>query len=120
LPTIGYGWLVFAISSVLGDQALCAVGTSFAWWRIPWDGDEGALEEGIVDDVALVIFALDNPVAGKDFALTDVGEDEGGIFALACVYQKGSAGSERFQSSSPVGGCSSGKIYVITLPIKKA
>jgi hypothetical protein len=89
------------------------------WW-IPWDGDEGALEEGVVDDITLVIFALDDPVAGKDFALADVGEEEGGVFALSCLYEEGSAGSERVQSSSPDGGCSSGKIYVITLFIKKA
>ncbi len=82
------------------DQALGSVVASFVGC-VPWDGNEGALEEGIIDDVALVIFALDDPVTGKDFALAGVGEDEGGICALCCVYQKGPAGSERFQSSSP-------------------
>lgn len=71
--------------------------------RIPWDGNEGALEEGVIDDVALAIFAFDDPVAGKDFALASVGEDEGGIGALLCVYQKRSAGAKGVQSSSPVG-----------------
>jgi hypothetical protein len=86
----------------LGDQELCTVVASFVGW-IPRDGNESALEEGVIDDVALVIFALDDPVTGKDFALAGVGEDEGGICALLCVYQKGSAGAEGAQSSSPVG-----------------
>ena len=87
----------------LGDQRLCTVVASLVGW-FPWDGSEGALEESVIDDVALVIFALDDPVAGKDFALTGVGEDEGGICALFSVYQKRSAGPEGVQSSSPVGG----------------
>ena len=86
----------------MDDQELCAVVATFVGW-IPWDRSEGALEEGVIDDVALVIFALDDPVAGKDFALTGVGEDEGGICALFSVYQKGSAGPKAVQSSSPVG-----------------
>jgi hypothetical protein len=76
--------------------------SSLVGW-VPWDRNEGALEEGVIDDVAFVILALDDPVAGKDFALADVGEDEGGICTLFCVYQKGSAGAEGIQSSSPVG-----------------
>ena len=84
----------------LGDQRLCAVVASFIGW-IPWDGNEGALEEGVIDDVALVIFALDDPIAGKHLALASVGEDEGGICALPCVYQKGPAGAEGVQSISP-------------------
>lgn len=86
----------------LDDQELCTVVAPLVGW-LPWDGNEGALEEGVIDDVALVIFALDDPVAGKDFALTGVGEDEGGICALFSVYQKGSAGPKAVQSSSPVG-----------------
>ena len=86
----------------LGDQRLCTVVAPFVGW-LPWDGNKGALEEGVIDDVTLVVFALDDPVAGKDFALTGVGEDKGGIFALLCVYQKGPAGTEGVQSSSPVG-----------------
>ena len=70
---------------------------------LPGDGGEGALEEGVVDDVALAVFALDDPVTGKDFALTGVGEDEGGIRALFGVYQKGPAGTEGVQSRSPDG-----------------
>ena len=87
---------------VVDGQELCTVVASFIGW-IPCNGNEGALEEGIVDDVALVIFAFDDPVAGKDFALTGISKDEGGIFALLCVYQKGPAGTEGVQSSSPVG-----------------
>ena len=86
----------------LDDQELCTVVAPLVGW-LPWDGNKGALEEGVIDDIALAIFALDDPVAGKDFALTGVGEDEGGICALFSVYQKRSAGPEGVQSSSPVG-----------------
>ena len=86
----------------MDDRELCAVIATFVGW-IPWDGNEGALEEGVIDDVALVIFAFYDPVASKDFAFAGVGEDGGGICALLCVYQKGPAGAEGVQSSSPVG-----------------
>ena len=87
---------------VVDGQELCTVVASFIGW-IPCNGNEGALEEGIVDDVALVIFAFDDPVAGKDFALTGISKDEGGIFALLCVYQKGPASPKGVQFSSPDG-----------------
>ena len=87
----------------LGDQRLCTVVAPFVGW-LPWNGNKGALEEGVIDDIALAIFALDDPVTGEDFALAGVGEDEGGICALFSVYQKRSAGPEGVQSSSPVGG----------------
>ena len=60
----------------------------------PGDWSEGALEEAVVDDVALVVFAFDDPVAGIGFALAGVGEDEGGVEALGSVYQKGSTSTE--------------------------
>jgi hypothetical protein len=53
------------------------------------------LEEGVVDDVALVIFSFDDPVAGIGFALSGVGEDEGGVEALCGVDEKGPAGAKR-------------------------
>ena len=62
---------------------------------LPWDGGKGALEEGVVDDVALVVLAFNDPVAGKGFALSGVGEDDGGLEALRGVYQKGPAGAKR-------------------------
>jgi hypothetical protein len=61
---------------------------------LPGDGSEGALEEVVVDDVALAIFAFDDPVAGEGFALAGVGEDEGGVEALRGVDEKGSAGTK--------------------------
>ena len=61
----------------------------------PGDRGKGALEEGVVDDVALVIFSFDDPVAGIGFALSGVGEDEGGVEALRGVDEKGSAGAKR-------------------------
>jgi hypothetical protein len=47
---------------------LAAVVAAFVGW-FPSDGSEGALEEGVVNYVALVIFALDDPVAGIGFTL---------------------------------------------------
>ena len=72
---------------------LAAVVAAFVGW-FPGDGGEGSLEEAVVDDVALVIFAFDDPVAGKGFALAGVGEDEGGVEALGGVDEKGSAGAK--------------------------
>jgi hypothetical protein len=63
--------------------------------RLPGDWDKGALEEGIVNDVAFVILAFDDPIAGIGFALTGVGEDEGGVEALRGIDEKGSAGAKR-------------------------
>jgi hypothetical protein len=62
--------------------------------RLPGDGSKGALEEGVVDDVTLVIFAFDDPVAWVGFALSGVSEDEGGVEALGGVDEKRSAGAE--------------------------
>jgi hypothetical protein len=61
---------------------------------LPGDRGKGALEEGVVDDVALVIFSFDDPVAGVGFALPGVGEDEGGVEALCGVDEKWPAGAK--------------------------
>jgi hypothetical protein len=63
--------------------------------RFPGDRSKGALEEGVVDDVAFVIFSFDDPVAGIGFALSGVCEDEGGVEALGGLDEKGSAGAKR-------------------------
>ena len=70
---------------------------------IPWYGREGALEEGVVDDVALVVFAFDDPVARVGFTLAAIGEDGGGLGALCGVYEKRSASTKGVQFSSPGG-----------------
>ena len=57
---------------------------TFTRW-FPRDGGKGALEEGVVDDVSLAIFAFNDPIAGIGFALSGVGEDEGGVEALRSV-----------------------------------
>ena len=62
---------------------------------LPWDWGKGALEKGVVDDVALVVLAFNDPVAGIGFALSGVGEDDGGVEALGGVYEKRSAGAKR-------------------------
>jgi hypothetical protein len=81
---------------------LTAVVASFVC-GLPGDGGEGALEKGVIHYVALVVFALDDPVAGKDFALTCIREDDGCVSALFCFYKKGSAGPKGLQLSSPDG-----------------
>ena len=64
---------------------LASVVTPF-FGGLPGDGGKGSLEEGVIHDVALVIFAFDDPVAGVSFALSGVCEDDGGVLALRCVY----------------------------------
>jgi hypothetical protein len=81
---------------------LAAVVSSFVR-GLPGDGGEGALEEGVVDDVALVVFAFDDPVAGVDFALAGVGEDGRRLSALRGVYEDRSAGAKGVHVSSPGG-----------------
>lgn len=71
----------------LGGSAsdeLAAVMAAFVG-RLPGDGCKGALEEGVVHDIALVVFALDDPVARIGLALTAVSKDQGGVEALRCV-----------------------------------
>jgi len=90
------------MTSRLGCTELAAVVSSFVR-RLPGDGGEGALEEGVVDDVALVVFAFDDPVAGVGFAMAAVSEDGGGMSALRGIYEKRSAGTKGVHFSSPGG-----------------
>src|ERR1700722_5403459 len=82
----GLRWAgVFGFGLRLEQEAeLAAVVATFARW-FPRDGSKGALEEGVVDDVAFVILAFDDPVTRVSFALSGVGEDEGGVEALRSV-----------------------------------
>jgi hypothetical protein len=62
--------------------------------RLPGDGGEGALEERVVDNVALLVFAFDDPVAGVRVSTTASGEEGSGSGALCGVYEKRSAGTK--------------------------
>jgi hypothetical protein len=73
---------------------LAAVVAAFAR-GFPGNRSKSALEEGVVDDVALVIFSFDDPVAGIGFALSGVGEDDGWVEALRGVDEKWPAGTKR-------------------------
>jgi hypothetical protein len=75
-------------------SGLAAVVAAFAR-GFPWNRCEGALEEGVVDDVTFAVFALDDPVAGIGFTLAGIGEDDRRVEALGGVYEKRSAGAER-------------------------
>jgi hypothetical protein len=70
---------------------------------LPWHGGEGPLEEGVIDDVTLVIFALDDPVAWENLAFSSVCEDRCRASALLGFYQEGSAGPKGLQGGSPAG-----------------
>src|ERR1700753_981210 len=69
--------------------------------RCPRDRGEGTLKEGIVDDVAFVIFTFDDPVAGIGLALAGIGEDKGGVGALGGVDKQGSTGAKRVPEALP-------------------
>ena len=94
----------------MDGAGLAAVVASFAY-GFPRDGGKGALEEGVVDDVALAVFAFDDPVARIGFALAGVGENEGGVEALGGVYEKRSAGAERVHVTLSWRLCSADMIY---------
>jgi hypothetical protein len=49
------------------------------------NGREGALEEGVVDDVAFAVFTVDDPLAFFDVAKAGVSGDGGGLLALLGV-----------------------------------
>ena len=80
----------------MSSTELTAVVASFVH-GLPWDGGKGALEESVVDYITLVVFAFDDPVAGKELAFTNIGEDGGWFAALFCLYKKWSAGPKCFQ-----------------------
>ena len=86
----------------------------------PGDGSEGALEEGIVDDVALVVFAFDDPVSGVGFAMAAVGEDGGGMSALRGIYEKRSAGTKGVHFNYSWQRCSANNLYFTPPLVKKA
>jgi hypothetical protein len=100
-------------------SCLAAVVAAFAG-RLPGDGGKGALEEGVVDDVTLVVFAFDDPVAGIGFALAGVGEDEGGVEALGRIYEKRSAGTEGVHQALLSVCALADLIYFSTTFVKKA
>ena len=107
------------MSSRLGGTELAAVVSSFVR-RLPGDGGEGALEEGVVDDVTLVIFAFDDPVAGVGFAMAAVSEDGDGVSALCGMYEKRSAGTKGVHFNFSWRRCSADNLYFITSLVKKA
>ena len=97
----------------LGGAELAAVVSPLVR-GLPRDGGEGALEEGVVDDVALVVFAFDDPVSGIGFAMAEVGKDGGGLSALGGIYEKRSAGTKGVHFSSP-GGVVQPTMYISLL-----
>jgi hypothetical protein len=90
----GAGWFRLRFRVQVVSPGLAAVVAAFAG-GLPGNRGKGALKEGVVDDVAFAVFALDDPVAGKGFALSGISEDYGGVEALGGVYEKRSAGAER-------------------------
>jgi hypothetical protein len=107
------------MSSRLGGTELAAVVSSFIR-GLPGDGSEGALEEGIVDDVALVVFAFDDPVSRIGFAVAAVSEDGGGMSALRGIYEKRSAGTKGVHFNFSWRRCSADNLYFTPPLVKKA
>jgi hypothetical protein len=107
--------MVVSSARPLMVRALAAVVLAF----ICRDGREGFLEECVVEDVAVAVFALDDPVTGIGFALAAGGEDGGGVGTLCCVDQKRSASAKGVHSILLTAGFSV-RIYVTTGVVKEA
>jgi hypothetical protein len=102
----------------LDSTGLTAVLSSFIR-RLPRDGSEGALEERVVDNVALLVFSFDDPVAGVRVSTTAAGEEGSGSGALCGIYEKWSACAKGAQFSSPGGACYAVDVYISTALVKK-
>jgi hypothetical protein len=109
----GAGWFRLRFRVQVVSPGLAAVVAAFAG-GLPGDWGKGALKEGVVDDVAFAVFALDDPVAGIGFALAGVGEDYRWVEALGGVYEKRSAGAERVHVTLSWRLCSADMIYFST------
>ena len=96
------------------QSGLTAVVATFAG-RFPGDGGKGPLEEGVVDDVALVVFAFDDPVSWIGFAMAAVSEDSGGLSALCGIYEKRSAGKKGVHLSFLLAALFSPTMYISLL-----
>ena len=98
----------------MGSAELTTVVSSFVR-GLRSDGSEGELEEGVVDDVALVVFAFDDPVSGIGFAMAAVSEDRGGLSALCGIYEKRSAGKKGVHLSFLLAALFSPTMYISLL-----
>jgi hypothetical protein len=70
-------------------------------YRLPGNRCESTLEEGIVYDVALVIFAFDDPVTRANSMLSQIGNYRGSLSALTRLYQQRSSRSKGIHGSPP-------------------
>jgi hypothetical protein len=61
---------------------------------------EGALEEGIVDDVTFTVFPADDPVSALDVAKAEIGADGLVLVALRGIDEQGTAGAKCTHDSS--------------------
>ncbi|HSY35998.1 MAG TPA: hypothetical protein VK814_09635 [Acidobacteriaceae bacterium] len=83
------------------QEGSAAVLFSFLDW-FPRGGHEGALEEGVVYDILLVIFACNDPVPGANLVSSEISNDPGIVGALTRFDQQGSTCAEsihKFASS---------------------
>jgi hypothetical protein len=118
MPRVGIDFRCVGLLGTRAKDRLRAVVAAFGRW-FPRDRGKGALEEGVVYDVALVVFAFDDPVAGKGFALAGVSEDDGRLLALRGIDEKRSAGPKGVHKKSPDGACSAAEDYSIKLLVRK-
>jgi hypothetical protein len=87
--------------------------------RLPGNGGKSALEEGIVYDVVLVIFAFDDPVTGANPTLSQIGSDRGRLSALTRRYQQWSSCTKSIHGLAPP-VLNTDTIYLNSQPIKMA
>jgi hypothetical protein len=68
---------------------LCSAAVVFSFLKtLPANWCKSALEEGVVYDVLLVIFAFDDPVTGMNLTPSQIGNDQGRLCALGRFYQQ--------------------------------
>jgi hypothetical protein len=70
-------------------------------YRRPGYWCEGALKEDVVYNIKLVILALDDPVTGVNFTLSNIGNDRGNLHTLRCGHEKRSTSAKRIHWTSP-------------------
>ena len=78
------------------------------------------MKECVIYNVALVVFAFDDPVAGECFTLADTRKENGGMRALPCFYEERSACSKGPQVRPPGRRCFADEHYLTTEPVKIA
>jgi hypothetical protein len=87
--------------------------------RLPEHRGKRTLKEGVVDDVLLVIFAVDDPVTGVNLTLSQIGSDRGRVTALTRRYQQRSSCTKSIHGLAP-SVLNTDTMYLNSQPVKMA